>query len=122
MNIGIKLFEHNQTAYNSVLEMLAEQRQKRRGKRNTVLTDEQIRRLDSIGMNWGSREEHAWKIQFDKAREYYLSHGDLNISKDYISPSGRKTRYWLEKQKSKFRKGTLSNEQIDLRKTINYEF
>ena len=122
MNIGIKLFEHNQTAFNSVLEMLAEQRQKRRGKRNTVLTDEQIRRLDSIGMNWGSREENAWKIQFDKAREYYLSHGDLNISKDYISPSGRKTGYWLEKQKSKFRKGTLSNEQIDLLKTINYEF
>ena len=24
MNIGIKLFEHNQTAFNSVLEMLAE--------------------------------------------------------------------------------------------------
>ena len=45
MNIGIKLFEHNQTAFNSVLEMLAEQRQKRRGKRNTVLTDEAARNM-----------------------------------------------------------------------------
>lgn len=87
--------------------------------RKGQLSEERIKKLEEIGMFWGTRAEREWNEQFDDARLYYIEHGNLNVSKEYISPHGKKTKYWLEKQKSSYRKGNLSLKQIELLKSIN---
>ena len=83
------------------------------------LCEYRITKLERIGMFWGSLSERTWFEQFSDTKQYYHEHGDLNIPIEYVSESGRKTRYWLEKQKTNYKNGNLSPKQIDLLKSIN---
>ena len=47
-----------------------------------------------------------------------MKNGDLNVSKKYISPGGRRTRHWIDKQKSAYEKGSLNAEQINKLRSI----
>ncbi len=83
------------------------------------LSEDKIIKLENIGMFWGSLSERTWLEQFSDTKQYYCEHGDLNIPLEYVSESGRKTRYWLDRQRNNFKNGNLSSKQIELLKSIN---
>ena len=100
---------------------LDEQRQIRNGKRRgKSLTDDQIRRLDAIGMRWEKKKDLQWRMQFEDVRDYYEEHGDLDIPKEYVSKRGTKTALWLERQRKAYVNGELSAEQIELLRSVGF--
>lgn len=62
------------------------QRQVRSGKRAGSLTQQQIERLDSIGMRWDNYSDLAWTKGYEEATQYYASVVRKNITV-YISPA-----------------------------------
>lgn len=100
-----------------------EQRQIKNGKRKgKSLTEEQIARLDSIGMRWEKKEEVKWREQFEDARAFRDSHGHLDIPFDYVSPRGTKTAVWLKRQRELYRDGKLSTGREEQLRSINFDF
>ena len=94
-------------------QWLSEQRQIYRGNRKgKSLTEEQIKRLESIGMYWDNKEEVIWQQQFEDVMEYYETHGDLDIPEDYCSKRGKLLLSWIKRQTFAYRHGNLSKEQI----------
>ena len=62
----------------SLGDWIQTQRQIRKGKRTFgTLTQQQIERLDSIGMIWETRAETAWARGVEAARRYQRQYGDL---------------------------------------------
>ena len=71
----------------------------RKRRKEGKLTDEQINRLDSIGMQWGSSNERKWDEGIAEARRYRAEHGDLNVQTAYVSPTGFKLGAWLSNRR-----------------------
>ena len=102
-----------------VSKWLDEQRQIRNGKRKgKSLTDEQIKRLDEIGMRWCKKEELQWDEQFADVRAYRQNYGNINIPQSYLSPNGRRSGLWLQRQRKKLRDGKLSVKQEQLLRAV----
>ena len=74
-------------------------------------TEEQIARLNEIGMVWTNNLENKWEKGFAEAREYALKHKTLITRSDYVSPSGYNLGVWLLKQDQKLKEGKLSEER-----------
>lgn len=72
------------------------QRKIRNGKINGALTEERIKKLDSIGVLWN--ESDIWELRFNSLKKYYDEHGDLNIPSGYRS-DGFCLDNWLNEQK-----------------------
>lgn len=64
-----------------------------------TLSEEQITRLEKIGMYWGSRKERQWYEAYQMAKRYFEAHGDLEIPTGYISPEGYALGQWLRRQR-----------------------
>ena len=64
------------------------------GKTDKPLTQVQIDKLEAIGVVWDSHLDFIWNRYFEKAKEYYEQHGDLNVPKDYVS-DGLKLGIWI---------------------------
>lgn len=86
-----------------------------------LLTEEQIRRLDALGMNWGGQYEKAWEETYIEAKEYFEKHGNLDIPTAYTSQSGKKLGRWIRHQKDKYGKG-LSGERVRKLEEIGMSF
>lgn len=71
------------------------QRRVRSGEQIGSLTDEQICRLDKIGMIWEGSRDLSWEKNFAAAKEYYDTCGNLNMTAAYVSPSGLRTGAWI---------------------------
>ncbi len=81
---------------------LRRQRMIRRGMtKGAKLTEEQIARLDKIGMVWKTKPEQKWEKGYEEARAYYKDHGNLNVRASYISPSGYRLGGWISDQREK---------------------
>ena len=52
------------------------------------LSDDQIMRLERIGMYWGNRNDRQWNEGYQEAKRYFEAHGDLKVPVDYVSPGG----------------------------------
>ena len=74
------------------------------------LTDEQVQKLESIGMLWDVRTD-VWDRMFKLAEEYYKEHGDLKIPKSYIASSGEKLGAWIAVQRIAYKKRGKSVEE-----------
>lgn len=61
------------------------------------LTDEQVERLNRIGMYRGNRNERQWNDQ--EAKRYFDAHGDLNVPAEYVSPGGYNLGNWVKRQR-----------------------
>lgn len=86
------------------------QRQAREGKfQYRQLTQEQIRRLDAIGMNWGRSREERWNAFYSAARSYYSKNGNLDVSPKYKTPDGACLSMWVYDQRRNWRDGKLSD-------------
>ena len=95
----------------------------RPGKR---LTEDQIRRLDEIGMEWRNRsllnKMHAWEEQYAEAKRFYEKNGNLSVPGDYRSESGKCLSIWILRQREANRKGKLSEKQRELLDEIGMEW
>lgn len=80
-----------------------------------VLTLEKEERLNSIGMVW-SVISSQWEENYLAAVKYFNSHGNLDISSNYIAENGIKLGNWIvhlrQKRLGKSKGSPLSNEQI----------
>lgn len=66
---------------------------------NRTLSEEQILRLDAIGMRWGNKYEEQWNQAYEAAKKYYDKHGDLSkIPSTYTTPDGIRLRQWVQRQ------------------------
>ena len=89
------------------------QRQIRKGKRTFgTLTQQQIERLNSIGMVWETRSETAWARGLEAARRYRQQYGDLQVPSAYKDADGFALGNWIRNTRSRFGSGGLKESQI----------
>ena len=79
---------------------LVTQRRVREGQIQGNLTEQQIARLDSIGMVWGNRNDRQWNEGYQEAKRYFDAHGNLNVPADYVSPCGYNLGNWVKRQRN----------------------
>lgn len=82
------------------------------GSRNRRLTQEQVDRLNAIGMQWGTVEENQWERAYEAAQRYYQKNGHLRVPDKYRSPEGILLGKWIRRQRDKRSRGELSAERI----------
>ncbi|MCC8047240.1 MAG: Helicase associated domain protein [Clostridiales bacterium] len=94
------------------------QRRVRKGEVRGSLTEERIRKLDSIGMEWNSFQDRLWEKNYSAAKAYYETHGDLNVKSDYVTENGVKLGCWLGSirtcEKAGIRQKYLTPERIKM--------
>jgi len=78
----------------------------------TPPTEEQVRRLDAIGMAWGNQADDKWERGFQAAADYVKEHGNLQVPAAYISGNGCRLGYWINHQRTLYKKGRLPKERI----------
>ena len=71
------------------------QRNIRNGRIKGKLTDEQIKKLDEIGMEWRSFFDVQWEKYYTSAKEYYENHHTLDAPVKYIDKNGVPLGSWL---------------------------
>ena len=81
------------------------------GRRGT-LTEEQIARLNAIGMRWYNKTELAWNTGYEHAKAYADEHGSADAPLNYVCDDGYKLGVWLSKCREKYAKGSLTDYQI----------
>lgn len=79
-----------------------------------VLTPEQRKKLEAIGLFRDGAYESKWKEQYAEAKAYISEHHDLNAAPEFIGSNGKKLYSWLNRQRNAKREGKLSNEHIKL--------
>ena len=95
-------------------------RQSRKNNKLT-LTDEQIRLLDAIGMQWLNKYETAWNQAYGELCRYYQEHGHTDIPAAYRQ-NGIGLGKWIRRQREQYHKGKLSAEQIAQLEQIGVSF
>ena len=97
-----------------IAKWLNEQKQiymgKRKGKK---LTDDQIERLNRIGMSWGRRYADVWESHYAEAKRYFESHGDLLVPVGHLEADGKNLNRWLITQRKYRLAGKLTQKQIE---------
>lgn len=88
------------------------------GKSRGILTDEQIEKLNAIGMRWESVKDIAWEKNYFAAKEYFAEHGDLLPSVTDKAYHGVKLGRWIAQLRSYRKSGIcsayLTDERIKL--------
>ena len=91
-----------------------EQKQSYRGNRpKQPLTETQIERLESIGIEWRNPNEVAWDRRYEAVKGYFDEHGDIDIPQDHVLSDGRKIGNWIITQRTAKRDGKLKKRQIE---------
>ena len=88
---------------------LVTQRRVREGQIQGNLTEQQIARLDSIGMVWGNRNDRQWNEVYGAAKRYFEANGSLDIPVAYVSPEGYALGKWVRRQQYAYRNPEKSN-------------
>ena len=88
------------------------------GKSRGILTDEQISKLNAIGMRWESVKDIAWEKYYAAAKEYFAEHGDLLPSVTDKAYRGVNLGRWIAQLRSYRKSGIcsayLTDERIKL--------
>ena len=88
------------------------QRQAYNGKGTYIqLSKEKIEKLEQIGMVWNVNESNYTKM-YEFAKEYYEEHGNLLLPHQYMI-NGKDLSSWIKEKRKSYKKGTLSEEQIE---------
>ena len=83
---------------------------KRKGK---SLTEEQIKKLEGIGMRWEDRKDSIWLKRYEMLKKYKGENGTADVPTNY-TVDGFNLGVWLKMQKTRLRKGECTTEQIRL--------
>ncbi len=83
------------------------------------LNKDRVNKLNAIGMIWTrekklkeNKNEKNWEENYKLAEKYYKDNGDLQIPY-YYEINGKNLSRWLRTQRSKYNKGTLSEDRVD---------
>lgn len=86
-------------------------RQRHLYKSNT-LTNEQIKKLDSIGMDWMDRVDRVWENGLLEAKNYSEEYGNLSVPKNYRSNTDFPLGIWIQRQRSLYKNKKISENRI----------
>ncbi|MCD7812946.1 MAG: Helicase associated domain protein [Lachnospiraceae bacterium] len=78
-----------------------------------TLTNDQIRRLDEIGMVWTKVNESKWDKGYQAAKEYVSVHGDLLVPARYVTEDGFSLGNWICNQRQAHQSGKLSRPRTE---------
>ncbi len=84
------------------------------------LTEEQIVRLDALGMIWGNKYEKQWNEAYLLLCEYYQKNGSFDVPVNYVTDNGVALGKWIRRQRDFFEKGKLSEERIEKLRNIGF--
>lgn len=71
--------------------------------KRAALTEEQIARLDALGMNWAGKHNAAWDKAYAEAYKYRQEHGNLNVPSGYVAENGIRLGRWIRGQREAYR-------------------
>ena len=84
---------------------LATQRRVRAGTVPGSLSEEQIGRLDRLGMEWGSRTGRAWETGYRELEKYHEEHGHVDVPSRYMTEDGYPLGRFVANQRAAWRNG-----------------
>ena len=96
----------------SLGEWLVTQRRVREGQIQGNLTEQQIARLDSIGMEWGNRNDAAWERGLEEARKFREQFGNLQVPAKYKTKDDYPLGKWINNARKRRNDGKLTEERI----------
>ncbi|MCM1059363.1 MAG: Helicase associated domain protein [Eubacterium sp.] len=106
-----------------ISKWLNEQKHIYRGRRKgKSLTDEQIKKLESIGFQWLDNKEIVWLKRYEMLKKYKDENGNVDVPKNYIAEDGFKLGIWLRTQVTRCKKGECTDEQIRLLREVGVDF
>lgn len=85
------------------------------------LSDDQVDKLNKIGMLWTSVIKDRWLTNYNYARRYFKEHGNLVVPYAYeITDDGANVKLgvWISSQRDSYAKGRLRDEQISMLEEI----
>ena len=91
------------------------QRQIYKGKADGFLTDEQIARLNEIGIVWDNYRDLSWEKSYLEAKDYYNKFGDLLVPVKYVTESGFPLGVWImtmRQARANQRSNTVTEERL----------
>ncbi len=65
-----------------------------KGKKTCRLDEEQIQKLEALGISWEGKFESSWERKYRLAEEYYIENGNLEIPSTYVY-QGENLGKWL---------------------------
>ena len=71
------------------------QRQVRTGKIPGILTEERIKKLDAIGMDWRGKYDLAWEKYYNALCKYKYEFGNIDIKANYVASDGVELGAWV---------------------------
>lgn len=80
--------------------------------KSNSLTDEQIKKLDSIGMDWMDRVDRIWENGFFEAKNYSEEYGNLSVPKNYRTKTDFPLGIWIQRQRSLYKNNKISEDRI----------
>ena len=72
-----------------------DQRAVRKGQQTGNLSEEQIEKLNSIGMRWDLYTDYSWEKNFNAAKNYYEKNGHLDVPSRFVTRDGLPLGAWL---------------------------
>lgn len=92
--------------------------------RSGELSEDKIRRLEAIGMDWLTSVERDWENHYASAERYYREHGTLAMPCTYVDEGGFPLGMWLWRirgGKIKLRTEGANGNQLERLKKIGFE-
>ena len=59
-----------------------------------------------------------WAFAYERARAYYLEHGNLTVSSQYVTDDGFKLGAWISNQRTKYKNSKLEDSRISMLEDI----
>ena len=76
-----------------------------------TITEEQIEKLNSIGMLWKVNQDYSWNHMYNLSKKYFEKHGNLLITRSYVAENGENLGKWIATRRCEYMAGTLSKEK-----------
>ena len=89
--------------------------------KSRTLTQEKIARLEQIGMVWDVME-FKWLVAFGMLSDFYRKNGHFNVKKGKLPENNFDLLSWINSQRSKYRNGELTDEQIAKMESIGFDW
>lgn len=100
-------------------QWLRKQRRAYWGQEDGKLSEEQIHRLEEIGMEWTTVYDRRWQAGYAAASQYYRQHGRLDVHSGYVTEQGYPLGSWLYEQKRRYQAGKLEARRLKALKAIH---
>lgn len=100
---------------------LVTQRRVRAGAVPGNLSEEQIERLDRLGMVWDSRIGKAWKTGYQELLKFYQENGHVDVPSRYMTEDGYPLGRFVSNQRAAWRNGREAAGGIRTGRTLTKE-